>query len=220
MPLLSEIEFGSYLVYSPSGQSAKSQQSNAVCRAVKHDSSLPLISQGGRLARVIPHVVGDLAGRLGRTPLAPLFAGKPMLVPAPRSSLVKQGTLSPPRVICQELVARGLGSEVQEALRRIMAVPKAAFQQPADRPTAPQHYASLSATHSLVVPAEILLVDDVVTSGTMLLASVSRLREAFPTATVRAFALVRTMSGQEVDALLDPCLGVVKLRGERGHRVP
>lgn len=219
MPLLSEIGFGSYLVYSPAGQSAKSRKSVTVCHAVKQDSALPVASSGHSV-RVIPYLVEHLAANFERTPLREMFAARPVLVPAPRSSLVKPDTLSPTRVICRELVTRGLGSDLQEFLERTIAVPKAAFQKPADRPTVSQHFASMRVSRELQAPAAILLVDDVVTSGGMLLACVSRLQEAFPQSRIDAFALVRTMSGMEVEALLDPCVGIVRLRGDRGHRVP
>lgn len=172
------------------------------------------------MARVIPHVVQHLAGHLEQSELRDLFRGRPVLVPAPRSSLVKPGTVWPPRIICEELVSRGLGAEVQELLERIKAVPKAALQAPANRPTAIQHFESLRAISVLHDPPSILLVDDVVTSGTMLLASLSRLQAAYPQASVAAFALVRTMSGAEVDAFLSPCVGTVQIVEGRCRRRP
>jgi len=220
MPLLSEIRFGSYLVYSPSGHSAKSKKSVVVCHAVKNDAAIALESEGGRMARVIPHVIKHLALHVNQGGLGELFATRPVLVPAPRSSLVKPGTLWPPRLICDELVSHGLGTEVQELLQRIKAVPKAAVQSAAERPTASQHFDSMRAIPVLHAPASILLVDDVVTSGTMLVASISRLQEVYPQAAISAFALVRTMSGMEIDALLAPCVGTVHLNKDRGRRRP
>jgi adenine/guanine phosphoribosyltransferase-like PRPP-binding protein len=56
---------------------------------------------------------------------------------------------------------------------------------------------------------EIVLIDDVVTRGTMFLASASLLREAFPKIKIRAFALVRTMSGLEVAQIENPSVGKI-----------
>lgn len=219
MPLLSEIRFGSYLVYSPSGKSLKSVTAKNFCYAVKQDSTL-VVGSPGRAVRIIPFLVQHLHTNLERTPLRELFADRPVLVPAPRSSLVKPGSLYPTKLICQQMIERGLGSVTSDLLERVDAVPKAAFQKPADRPTVIQHYNSMGVRPELDAPSAILVVDDVVTSGGMLLACVSKLQDAYPNAAIAAFALIRTMSGAELEAVVDACVGQVRLRGDRGQRTP
>ncbi len=219
MPLLSEITFGSYLIYSPSGKSARSVSAKNVCYAVKQDLTLQ-VGNPAQSVKAIPFLAQHLKHRIDSTPLAALFGNRPVLVPAPRSSLLKPDSLSPTRLICQNLVNQGLGAEVNELLRRTRAVPKAAFQKPADRPTVSQHYASLEVTEALAAADSILIVDDVVTSGGMLLACVSRLHETFPNANIAAFALIRTMSGEEIEQVVTPCIGTIRLNGDRGRRVP
>ena len=55
-------------------------------------------------------------------------------------------------------------------------------------------------------------MDDVVTKGAMLLTCADLLREEFPNADVRGFALLRTMGLQpEVDEYIDPCVGTIRL---------
>jgi predicted amidophosphoribosyltransferase len=112
------------------------------------------------------------------------------------------------------------GSEIKYLIERTAAVPKAAFSKPADRPTVQQHFATLACTKEMELVASILVVDDVVTSGSMLLATVSRLTETYPAAEIRAFALIRTMSGQEIESIKNPCKGTISLRGERSSRFP
>ena len=219
MPLLSEIAFGSYLVYSPSGKSAKSVSAKNVCYAVKQDLTLQ-VGKPPQPRKAILFLAEHLKLRLADSPLAELFRHRPLLVPAPRSSPLKPDSLSPTRLICRNLVQQGLGSEMAELLRRTQAVPKAAFQKPADRPTISQHYDSLEVTEALAAADHILVVDDVVTSGGMLLACVSRLQETFPHATVAAFALIRTMSGEEIEQVVMPCTGTIRLLGDRGRRTP
>ena len=219
MSLLSEISFSSYLVYSPSGKSAKSISAKNICYAVKLDQTLRA-GNPPQSVKAIPFLAKHLHHRIETTPLAEVFRNRPVLVPAPRSSPLKPDSLSPTRLICQQLVNVGLGSEVIELLRRAQAVPKAAFQKPADRPTVSQHYASLEVTEGLATIPAILVVDDVVTSGGMLLACVSRLRDSFPHAEIAAFALIRTMSGEEIEQVIAPCVGVVGLNGDRGRRTP
>ena len=64
------------------------------------------------------------------------------------------------------------------------------------------------------------LVDDVITRGRTLLAAAGRLREAFPEAQVRAFALLRTLAPEEsLRRILDPCEGEVRwLSGDARRR--
>jgi hypothetical protein len=64
-----------------------------------------------------------------------LFADGPILVPMPRSSLSRPGSLVPALSICQEMVNAGIGSEVRQLLTRVKAIQKAAFAKPEDRPT-------------------------------------------------------------------------------------
>src|SRR6266487_4662084 len=72
--------------------------------------------------------------------------------------------------------------------KRVAAVPKAAYAAGSDRPTPQQHLETMGVQGVLGLnPTEILVVDDVVTKGAMLLACVSLLQDAFPNATVRGF---------------------------------
>jgi predicted amidophosphoribosyltransferase len=152
--------------------------------------------------------------------LADFFFDQPVLVPAPRSSLVKPNSLYPTQVICDHLVANGLGVETRILLERVKAVPKAAFSRAADRPTIQTHYDSLRVAGELLEPRSILLVDDVVTRGTMLLASATRLQEEFPGTQIRVFALIRTMSHCEIERIEDICAGTIEPHGDHGVRTP
>jgi adenine/guanine phosphoribosyltransferase-like PRPP-binding protein len=72
-----------------------------------------------------------------------------------------------------------------------------------------------------IPPERIVLIDDVVTKGRTLLAAATRLQEAFPSAQIRAFALVRTMGLiAGVNQLLDPCKGEIRWRAGDAHRNP
>jgi len=218
MPFLPELPFGAYLVYSPQGTSPSSKRSKDICKLVKQDG-LGQMGTPPQLVRMIPYLVRRLAGKITGTPLADFFADQPVLVPAPRSSPVKPDSLYPTRLICDQLVAHGLGLETRTLLERIKAVPKAAFSRPEDRPTLQVHYDSLRVTE-LLEPRSIVLVDDVVTKGTMLLASATRLQEAMPRTRIRVFALIRTMSHTEVERIEEICIGKIEPRGERGVRMP
>jgi hypothetical protein len=59
------------------------------------------------------------------------------------------------------------------------------------------------------------------TKGRTLLAAAARLHETYPSARIRAFALLRTMGMvPEVDRLLDPCVGEISWRAGDAHRFP
>lgn len=65
------------------------------------------------------------------------------------------------------------------------------------------------------------LVDDVVTKRATLLAVASRVAEAFPGVRVQAFAVLRTMGlVDDIEKILDPCLGESSWDGQDVLRVP
>jgi hypothetical protein len=72
----------------------------------------------------------------------------------------------------------------------------------------------------LAEPESITIVDDVITRGSTFLAMYQRLAEAFPKAQIRCFAVVRTLSGVEVDQLVGPVEGIVSFDGVNLHRRP
>lgn len=196
--LLSELQFASLLVYAPQGNSEVSRRSRSVRAAVKGGDRSVLELAAQRLGETEAPWVNDF------------FGADAVLVPAPGSSPMKDPkSLWVPRDICQVFVARGLAKEVSTCLERSHAVPKSAFSLPAERPKPSRHFASFTVARSLFAPRRITLVDDVITRGATLLAAASRLSEAFPGCEVRAFAVIRTMTRVEVDAILAPCTGVI-----------
>ncbi|MCS4538987.1 MAG: hypothetical protein HYY67_09040 [Thaumarchaeota archaeon] len=107
----------------------------------------------------------------------------------------------------------GSEKEVARCLTRVEPVPKAALSEPKDRPTAAQHYATMSIQGSLSKPDEIVLIDDVVTRGATLLGAANRLVDAFPGTRIRAFAAMRTISNPaEFENWYTPCVGTIELR--------
>lgn len=124
-----------------------------------------------------------------------------------------QDALWVPDRLATALVRKGLGKEVVRCLKRIRGVPKAAFSAPEDRPTAAQHYGTIAVQGSLSEPAEIVLVDDIVTRGSTLLGAANRLADVFPDTPIRAFAAMRTISNpSEFEELYRPCIGTISLR--------
>lgn len=207
--LLSEIPFGSFLVYSPHGTTPVSVRSRHFCQGVKTGNTAALRS-------IVERLVRDFDS----TGLSAVLGPDVTLVPAPRSGVLVAGGLWPSRLIADALVAARLGAAVLPALRRTEAVPKSAFQRRGERPDAVRHFETMSAEPALA-GRRITIVDDVLTKGNTLLAATSRVAEAFPRATVSAFAVVRTMGLQpDVEALIAPCVGTIRLIGDEAFRSP
>lgn len=173
---------------------------------------------------------------MGRGRFAATFGHRVVLVPVP-GSVPAQGAHWVGERLAWCMKEIGLAAEVWPVLRRRYAVRKSAFAPAGERPSVLEHYASFalepvfrsSATGgpSAVVrePSEeclrLTLVDDVITRGRTLLAAAERLREAFPAAKIRAFALLRTLRRDEVlRRPLDPCEGEVRWVLGDARRVP
>lgn len=199
--LLSEVRFGAFLVYSPRGSSEVSQRSRGWRDAIKYDRPPG-----------IAHAVDRLAAEFAATELAEVLGPDVTLIPAPKSSPLVEGALWPARRIADELVKRKLGRDMIPCVRRRERVPKSAFAEIGERPSPKAHLESLAVETVLARPARITVVDDVLTKGATLLAVASLVREVFPEADVRVFAMLRTMGLQpDVERILDPCVGTIRL---------
>lgn len=209
--LLSELQFGALLVYSPRGASEVSAKSRTVCYDLKRGKQSVLDRASTLLAQYVYE---------GHE-LARLFGDTVTLVPAPRSSPLPAGAMWPAQRICETLLASKLASSVEPLLERTEAVPKAAFAALGERPSVDRHYATMNVQRDLIEPSDITLVDDVITQGRTSIAAASRLAECFPQANVRVFAMVRTMGlVPEVDRIVDPCLGRIWMEGLNLNRDP
>lgn len=141
------------------------------------------------------------------------FQPNTILVPTPKSSLMRPDTLWVPERIAKALVNVGLGNAVSSCLFRRVPVPKAARSPPSMRPTAARHYETIGIQAGLSPPDEILLVDDIVTRGATLLGAANRLADAFPQTRIRAFAVIRTISRPDkFNKTFDPRIGTITLR--------
>jgi predicted amidophosphoribosyltransferase len=197
--LLSELRFGSFLAYSPRGQSDVSRNSRDICYRMKNDT-----------AGAIAQFVARLKEEFAKTALNEILGPNVTLVPVPRSTPLVEGALWPARRIAEELVKQGLGAEVLPIVARARPVAKSSHAGPGERPTIAQHIESLILEPLLSNPARIAIVDDVVTKERTLLATGSHLRQRFPAADIRAFALIRTKGLQpDIDKILEPCVGMI-----------
>ena len=157
----------------------------------------------------IAETVRDFKERL---PFASFFRDDSVLVPLPSSSLMQRDTLWVPERISTALVKVGLGKESIPLLVRETPVPKAAWSKPSERPKAKDHIGSMSVQRRIPEPpAQILLVDDIITRGATALGAANKLAEAFPLAQIRAFAAMRTISDpSNFQSWFNPVIGTVQ----------
>lgn len=205
---LSQLEFGSLLSYCPRGDSNEIRRSKNVMLAIKSDTFVedPPILMSQWIAKTL------LQNRT-KLPFVSYFQQDTMLIPVPKSSLMKPNTLWVPERIASAIVRVGLAKEVSPCLSRIKSVPKAARSLPKDRPKPTDHYNSISVQKSMDQPGKLLLIDDVITRGSTLLGAANRLSDVFPNTPILAFAAIRTISNpQEFTKIYEPCTGMITLR--------
>ena len=164
------------------------------------------------------------------------FGAHVVLVPVPGSMPLQRAQWVGERLAwCLKEV--GLAAAVWPILRRRRKVRKSAFAASGERPTVLEHYASFGVDRAFsgkahAGPCRLLgeprggglrltLVDDVITRGRTLLAAAGSVRDAFPGAEIRAFALLRTLRPEEtLRQILDPCEGEVRWVSGDARRRP
>ena len=209
--MIRAIAFASCYVYSPTGTSAISEKSRLMRATLKAgDASLML-----KYALRVRQQAAD-------SPLlSGFFGAADILVPVPGSGASPTRRLWAAEQLADALVNAGLGRAAWPGLHRVRAVRKSATAAPGERPTVRLHYESFAIDSPAIAPDRIVLIDDVVTKGRTLLAAASRVREAFPAAQIRAFALIRTLGlVAGVSRLLDPCRGEIRWQAGDAHRSP
>ena len=202
MSFVSELQVGSLLLY-PKGKSTASASARAF---IRYD-----IKQG-KVGR-IEHAVKRLTDVLPGSPLEELLGAAGVLVPAPGHTPRLQGGLWVPERICQVLVAAGVGERVLPIVERWEAVAQSSSKSSAENRVDPkEHHRTLRVLGLLEGAARFTLVDDVVTRGSTLIGCATRLREHFPKAEIRAFALARVAQEdlQATTEMLAPALEVIR----------
>ncbi len=216
----------SWMVYSTRGRSAASICARYAIVRLKRGRVEP--TSGRSWADLL---IAQFA-RQAPAMLRQFFTSPVTLVPVPAcgAGATESSAVWPALALCQELCRRGLGDHVQAVLQRVEPVANSAWS-PGHRPTVDDHFHSLDVTTLASEPHRFLLVDDVVTRGSTLLAAARRLAVAYPRTPVDAFALARVQGAGDIEQAIQPCVehititrtGCIRLpcaSPERNLRVP
>lgn len=204
------LPFAACYVYSPVGADRASRRSRRFCAAVK-GAGAARIACSAALVRVLA---------AERPAFAQWFEPTAVLVPVPASVPSGSSAVWAAGEIAAALAHAGLGAGSQPILQRSTAVRKSATAPAGGRPTIAEHYESFAVTARADGSECFVLVDDVITRGRTLFAAACALRAAFPHATIRGFALLRTMGFAGVGRLVEPCIGEIRWRRGEVYRQP
>ena len=211
LPREYRLQFTACYAYSPKGDSEISERSRQLCARVKDGSTKWLKSYVASIHQEVTR----------KRRFCGFFNEHTLLVPIPNNPSPSRTSFWVARRLALSLQEAGLAEDVWTGLRRVSSVERSSSAWMWERPTVQQHYRSFAVIPSPRPPTEIVLVDDVITKGRTLVAAAMRLHEAFPKATIRAFALVRTMGLiLDVERLFDPCEGVIRWNGNDAYRDP
>lgn len=217
--LISELEFGSLWTYCPRTEGDVNEEE------IKKSKNLAIsLKTESKLAQkevfMSEFVSQKMQQELDNLPFAGFFTEDTALIPIPKSSLMKADSLWVPDKIARALANKRLGIHLP-CLQRIKAVTKSANSTAENRPKAIEHYNSIKIKPPIQQPKNIVLIDDVITRGATMLACASVLREYYPNASIKGFAVIRTISRpEEFKAIKDPCIGKIYLTNEETIRRP
>ena len=200
----------SWLIYATKGETEDARRIKALILAIKKDRIDPVTGQP-----MVRLVVERACERLGSNARDP-FDGHPLLVPVPGSALQKPHTVFPALRVCEELLKNGLGEDIAPVLARSTAVRKSAGSS--ERPSLKEHLKSFTLQKPFVLPARLVVVDDVVTSGTTMMACALKLADAFPGVPISGFALARVQSEGDPATVFSPLVEIIVPSGRRCSR--
>jgi len=150
-------------VYATRAEAANAVRVRDIIKAIKGDKIDPLTRRP-----YVEIVVERMAASVGAS-LEDILNADSVLIPVPGSGLTRPNTVWPALSICNALRKFGLGAAIETSLRRAHAVQKSAGNQ--TRPSLEEHYKSFSVQGTLTAAKNLTLIDDVVTSGTTLMAA-------------------------------------------------
>lgn len=211
--LLSKLDFASYLSYCSSKENSenidKIKQSKDFMISLKREGMIK--TSNGSIKVFSEFVAEKIKNNLIELSFKDFFGDDVALVPIPKSSLMQKDSLWVPDKIAKALASQGLGI-YYPCLERSVAIFKSSYSKPENRPKPIDHFESINIKSLIAQPSQFVLVDDVVTRGSTMLGCASVLKERFPKATIRGFAVMRTISASgEFVSINSPVTGEITL---------
>jgi predicted amidophosphoribosyltransferase len=197
-----DLPYGSVLNYIPQKNYPQAVLSRDVIDKVKSGNE-----------KVIGQIIDLIDTREQASSLKDFLTPDSLLIPVPRSSLIKSDSVWPSNIIAEELIKRGYGTVLKPTIVRKEPIRKSSNQTAEDRPTVKEHLETLG----LVLPAEltdpktIILVDDVVTQGSVSVACAELLKQIYPDSEIKIFAIAKTKGfGDEEFNSFEPHVGAIR----------
>lgn len=140
---------------------------------------------------------------------SPLFqshlSGDAVAVPIPGSNKYTGKEQWTPYLLSQIIRSIGAASRVEVHVTRSTAIRKSSYQTADNRPTVDEHLETLTLQHSFPLAAgtKIVLVDDLVTKGTVMTAVARMLLAEQPNLDIVGFAVARTDNNTQLNELAD-----------------
>lgn len=162
---------------------------------------------------IIGDVIDLIESQKESSPVKDFLTPDSLLIPVPRSSLIKSDAVWPSKVIAEEMKKRGYGTVLKPTIERTKPIRKSSNQAAEDRPTVQEHLETLGIAipSELTDPKTIILIDDVVTLGSVTVACAELLKKIYPDSDIRLFAIARTR-GFKNDSLgfFEPHIGRIR----------
>lgn len=204
--MIDKITYGTLVNYSPRGQSELSQKSRLTCGGIKHCKPAYIAHITEALNRDESKLLHDFLNQ------------DRILVPIPRSGLLKEDTIWPSLIIAEQLQNSGFGKSIETLLSRHTPLIKSSQQLGADnRPSVQDQMDSLLIEEAMFLHNKITLIDDVMTLGRTSFACALKIHEAYPETEIAVFAVVRTQGFVEnIEAIFDPSIGEISYNENSG----
>lgn len=156
-------------------------------------------------------------------PVRQLVPSTAILIPVPRSTPLSANAMWPALEIAMALLTQGIGTQISPVLQRVEPVRRSTGARTILQREPPlRHFETIAASplSSLPQATHFVLVDDVVTAGSTLIACASHLRQLAPHATITAFTAARADRNatlQQATDMFSPLVETIQLFSDDGR---